>query len=161
MAVTSRAVFRTINLNDLVERFDAPSIVLEWGFAPSNSPAGAPFCCSTQRSNCRKFLKSTPPRRRVGDTSGRNLVAPSQEAVCIVAAGFQPAGEKVARVISLVFRTQAGSLLPQLALVTTIELPGSFLRAPHPARRRGHIGEKRKGSNVEHRTSNVEHRMPE
>ena len=66
MAVTSRAVFRTINLNDLVERFDAPSIVLEWGFAPSNSPAGAPFCCSTQRSHSGKFLKSslTPTPRR-------------------------------------------------------------------------------------------------
>ena len=57
----------------------ALSILLEWGFTPSNSPAAAASVTRRLRETIRKFLESSPPRRRDGDTSGRNSVARSED----------------------------------------------------------------------------------
>ena len=51
---------------------NALSILLEWGLAPSNSPAAAAFCYRARSSHIRKFFESALPQGRDGDTSGRN-----------------------------------------------------------------------------------------
>ncbi len=70
VVVTSRAVFRTVNSTSWI--LTTPCLFSLSGDSPPQTPPPERPSVTRCPPETRKFLRSLPPRRRYGDTAGRN-----------------------------------------------------------------------------------------